>query len=121
MPTKRRTKKEVSPASHLNGASDKAMRDKSSQEHMAVSSSLHNIHISPRTPKSSRPYSDEEDGFELSLLGEEERRQAAHGTDDEVHPSGNVGKKPMSTEDKRAMVLLCVLCVYFDKSLIHRY
>ncbi|XP_006454580.1 hypothetical protein AGABI2DRAFT_189835 [Agaricus bisporus var. bisporus H97] len=109
MPTKRRTKKEVSPASHLNGASDKAMRDKSSQEHMAVSSSLHNIHISPRTPKSSRPYSDEEDGFELSLLGEEERRQAAHGTDDEVHPSGNVGKKPMSTEDKRAMVLLCVL------------
>lgn len=83
---------------------------------MAVSSSLHNIHISPRTPKSSRLY-DEEDGVQLNLLGEEERRQAAHGVDDEVHPPSNIEKKSMSPEDKRAMVLLCVLC----KPLVHRY
>lgn len=81
---------------------------------MAVSSSLQNIHISPRNSKSTRLY-DEEDGVQLSLLGEEERRQAAQGTDDEVHPPSHVEKKTMSPEDKRGMVLLCVLC----KSWLH--
>lgn len=114
MPGKRKAKKEVVPASHSNGGSGKAMRDKSSQEPMAVSSSLHSIHISPRTPKNPREYDDVEDDVELNLLGEEERIRASQGLDDERIPPGSAGRKPMSAKDKRAMVLLCVLCQSFD-------
>lgn len=78
---------------------------------MAVSSSLQNTHISPRTPKANRTFEDVEDDMELSLLGEEERRQAAEGLEDVS--LRNVSKKPMSSKDKRAMVLLCVLCKFF--------
>jgi hypothetical protein len=45
---------------------------------------------------------------ELSLLGDDERRQAAEGLDsDDVDYTA---KHPVSAKDKRAMVLLCVLC-----------
>ena len=53
---------------------------------------------------------DEDDSVEMSLLDEDDRRQASAGIDrpEEEHVSDL--KKPMSTKDKRAMVLLCVLC-----------
>lgn len=101
--------KNLSPAVHANGVSNKAMRDKSPKEPMAVSSSLHSIHISPRTPKIPREIEDVEEDVELSLLGEDERRQAGQGLEDDVLPPRSAGKKPMSTKDKRAMVLLCIL------------
>lgn len=72
---------------------------------MATSTSLNSIHISPRTPKSPRiGLNDAEEGVELSLLGEEERREALRGVED--IPS----KRPIGAKDKRGMVLLCVLC-----------
>ena len=72
---------------------------------MATSTSLNSIHISPRTPKSPRMgLDDAEEGVELSLLGEEERREALRGVED--IPS----KRPIGAKDKRGMALLCVLC-----------
>jgi len=71
---------------------------------MATSTSLNSIHISPRTPKSPRiGLDDAEEGVELSLLGEDERREALRGVED--IPS----KRPIGAKDKRGMVLLCVL------------
>ncbi|KAF7340056.1 GYF domain-containing protein [Mycena venus] len=49
-----------------------------------------------------------EDEVEMSLLGEEERRQAANGLDVEEQSDGHATHS-LSSEDKRAMVLLCVL------------
>ncbi|KAF8640470.1 hypothetical protein AX17_000133 [Amanita inopinata Kibby_2008] len=85
---------------------DPAMRV-SSRDSMAISSSLGSIHISPRTPKSSRPIpEDEDEDVELTLLGEEERRQADLDlSDEDVHQS----KRKISAKDKRGMALLCVL------------
>ena len=89
----------------------------SSKDTMARSSSLNNIEISPRTPINSRANhisdrleNDAEEGMEMSLLAEDERRQAARGTDgyENDHPGEHKG--PISTKDKRAMALLCVLC-----------
>lgn len=51
---------------------------------------------------------DAEEGLEMSLLGEEERRRAARDVDEDASDDGL--KHPMSAKDKRAMVLLCVLC-----------
>ena len=47
------------------------------------------------------------DEVELSLLGEAERLQAAQGTNLE---DGQSEKRPMSAKDKRAIVLLIILC-----------
>lgn len=93
-------------------AVDEAMRPIHKQgDSMAVSSSLHNIHISPRTPKTPKTsqFDEAEEGVELSLLNEEERYQAARDFDDMQELNGNV-KHPISSKDKRAMVLLCILC-----------
>jgi PAT family acetyl-CoA transporter-like MFS transporter 1 len=53
-----------------------------------------------------------EEEVEMSLLGEEERRQAANGLVDSVEEYGNgfESKRSVSAKDKRGMVLLCVLC-----------
>ncbi|KAG6866243.1 hypothetical protein C0991_006830 [Blastosporella zonata] len=79
---------------------------------MAMSTSLNSIQINPRTPKTPRSprvgIDDAEEGVELSLLGEEERRQAARDLD-EVEEEANSHKKPIGAKDKRNMVLLCVL------------
>lgn len=78
----------------------------------ALSSSLSGVSVSPRTPKFSHrmgPDDEAEDEVELNLLGEDEQRQAANGLDIEEqfgHPTHS-----LSSEDKRAMVLLCVLCM----------
>lgn len=53
------------------------------------------------------------DEVELSLLGEDERRQAAEGTslEDEMdHLSQGGAQKVVSSKDKRAVVLLVILC-----------
>lgn len=81
-------------------------------EPVAMSSSLNSIRISPRTPKTSRPATHDED-VELTLLDEEERLRSATGFQDEdssVLDSDTDLKKPISANDKRQMVLLCVLC-----------
>lgn len=80
----------------------------------AVSSSLDSIQINPRTPKTARANwtgleDDENEDVELSLLGEEERRQAAAGLDQE-YGAPDDSKRPLSAKDKKAMVLLSVLC-----------
>jgi hypothetical protein len=81
---------------------------------MAVSSSLESIFVSPRTPKTPRTAQNgdtDTDEVELALLGDEERERAAVGVDgDEVDTQTT--KRPLSTKDKKAMVLLCVLCEY---------
>lgn len=89
---------------------------KSSDETMAVSSSL-NASI-PRTPIISRgPVSSRlamlEDGdeeVELNLLAEQEQREARQGLEREEEKEEEHVKRPISSKDKRAMVLLCVLC-----------
>lgn len=48
----------------------------------------------------------DEEELELSLLGEEERREAAFGAEGDGIEDG---KRPISLKDKKAMVLLCVL------------
>lgn len=81
---------------------------------MAVSSSLNSIHITPRTPLSSRMgvnIGEDEEDVELSLLGADERRQAAFGLEVEQEEDH---KKPISLKDKKAMVLLCVLCEFMS-------
>lgn len=82
-------------------------------EPMAMSSSLNSIRITPRTPKTPRPAMDDEDDVELRLLDEEERLRSANGFQDEdssVADSDTDPKKPISANDKRQMVLLCILC-----------
>ncbi|KAG6857611.1 hypothetical protein H0H87_010179 [Tephrocybe sp. NHM501043] len=79
---------------------------------MAVSSSLNSIQINPRTPKTPRSprvdIDDAEEGVELSLLGAEERIQAARDLD-EVQDEVSSHKKPIGAKDKQNMVLLCIL------------
>lgn len=81
---------------------------------MAVASSLNAIQISPRTPRTPHDTGDE-DNVELSLLNDAERIQSARAFLDETHSlSDNEPdiKRNISAKDKRAMVLLCVLCKY---------
>ena len=89
-----------------------------------VSTSLDSIKITPRTPRVFRPsHADDDteaDDFvgsgvdaqevEMSLLGEDDRRRARPGFADGDGHLHVTHKAPLSLEDKRAMVLLCVLC-----------
>jgi hypothetical protein len=56
---------------------------------------------------------DGEEDLELTLLGEDERQQAARDLGEqenqELLPES---KRPISARDKRSMVLLCVLCEF---------
>ena len=82
-----------------------------------VTTSLDSVRILPRTPRTprlgeqSRRASEDDAGavdeVELSLLGEDERRQAALGLPSE-DASGS--KRSLSTRDKKAMTLLIILC-----------
>jgi hypothetical protein len=47
----------------------------------------------------------------MALLGDEERERAAVGVDTDEADT-HTTKPPLSTKDKKAMVLLCVLCEY---------
>ncbi|KAF7340838.1 hypothetical protein MSAN_02113200 [Mycena sanguinolenta] len=88
-----------------------------------MDTSFQNIALSPRTPRFSprTPRSTvyrkfeagldglgEEDEAELTLLDDDERRQYANGLEDGFGTL-NQAPQPVSAEDKRAMVLLCVL------------
>ncbi|KAF5312342.1 hypothetical protein D9619_003117 [Psilocybe cf. subviscida] len=91
-----------------------AMRSATTKKPMAVTSSLNSIHVSPRTPRTPRPAPGEEDkdDVELSLLDEDQRRQAESDLKDLEDEHGvpqDISKKPISTKDKRNMVFLCVL------------
>jgi PAT family acetyl-CoA transporter-like MFS transporter 1 len=56
---------------------------------------------------------EEEDGVELSLLGEQERRQAALGVDSEdMEQVREKARAPLSRKDKNAMALLIILCMH---------
>src|SRR6266545_581919 len=89
-------------------------RNGSAEPSVAVTSSLNSIRITPRTPKTPRPtMRDEDDDVELSLLNEEERLRSATDFGDDassIAESDTDVKKPISANDKRQMVLLCVLC-----------
>lgn len=84
----------------------------------ALATSLESIHIQPRTPRTPRSGrsrydpgdADGIDEVELSLLEEDERREAGLGMDDEGQPDHPAVKRPISSRDKRAIVLLVVLC-----------
>lgn len=90
----------------------------------AQSSSLESIYIQPRTPKTAaarvnggvRSPDDSDigamDEVEMSLLGEDERREAMNGLtlEEEQAYLSQSEKKPMPAKDKRAIALLIVLC-----------
>ncbi|KAK7064621.1 GYF domain-containing protein [Favolaschia claudopus] len=79
----------------------------------AVSSSMSGITVSPRTPNFTHRMGhedDAEDEVEMSLLREEERRQAANGLDaEEQLGHTTTTTHSLSNEDQKAMVLLCIL------------
>jgi PAT family acetyl-CoA transporter-like MFS transporter 1 len=114
------------PRKRSRRRSDESLRsseDMSPRLHSsAVTSSLDHIQIVPRTPKMPRTLptqngmGDGSDEVELSLLGEAERREAAHGLEDGMGGSFEDWldpKQPLSSKDKRAMALLIVLCSCF--------
>ena len=91
----------------------------------AQTTSLESIAISPRTPRpphappnGATGYNPEDgessngaDEVEMSLLGEDERREAADGlTLEEEQEYLSPEKRPTSAKDKRAIALLIVLC-----------
>ncbi|KAH9026321.1 acetyl-coenzyme A transporter 1-domain-containing protein [Lactarius deliciosus] len=80
-----------------------------------LSTSLDGVQITPRTPRSTRLNHEDADTdyvvgggsaeeVEMSLLGEDERRSADAGFAEYADH-----KAPLSSEDKRAMALLCIL------------
>jgi hypothetical protein len=88
-----------------------------------VSTSLNSAQITPRTPHAVRPkYEDVEDleasvdaeEVEMGLLSAHERESGF--ADGNGHLEAK-HRAPFSMEDKRAMVLLCVLCTWLPPSL----
>jgi hypothetical protein len=84
---------------------------------LSASSSFQNGALTPRTPRSSVYVKsdtglddlDNEDEVEATLLGEEERRRYALEDDGFGSPL-KLPPQPLSLDDKKAMVLLCILC-----------
>ncbi|KAF7437200.1 hypothetical protein PC9H_004036 [Pleurotus ostreatus] len=71
-----------------------------------MTTSLDEIHISPRTPRMDQ---DGDDELEMNLLGDEERRRAAPGFNGSARSHESETKRAISVRDKQGMVLLCVL------------
>ncbi|KAH9850660.1 MFS general substrate transporter [Lenzites betulinus] len=112
-PRRRQAQKDKTPAS-----------DSDSMPHpRAHATSLESIEIVPRTPVGSRTprrvnagWAQDDDGFteevELSLLGEDERREAASDLtldEEQTYLAQGGEKRPFSARDKRAIVLLIIL------------
>lgn len=114
-PRRRQTQKEKTPTKDS---------DPMPRTPRAHATSLETIEVLPRTPITSRTprrayaaWSADEDGHaeevELSLLGEEDRRQAASDLtleEEQAYLAQADGKRPFSSRDKRAIVLLIILC-----------
>ena len=77
------------------------------KETRGMTSSMDTVRVQPRTPR--RPTPDMEE-VELTLLEEDEQRQAAVGVSDGGPAMAGRPKPPMSAKDKRSMFLLCILC-----------
>jgi PAT family acetyl-CoA transporter-like MFS transporter 1 len=87
-----------------------------------ISSSLDSVQITPRTPRTARPkYVEIDDSLvsrdmeevEMSLLSVDERSHAESGfTNGDGYLEDKHKTHIISPEDKRAMVLLCVLCAW---------
>jgi hypothetical protein len=80
----------------------------------AISTTLDSIQITPRTPRVMHSDHAAVEEVEMSLLEEDDRRRAAAGF---VDGNGHIEAKPrvpLSPEDKRAMVLLCILCTWLS-------
>jgi MFS transporter, PAT family, solute carrier family 33 (acetyl-CoA transportor), member 1 len=78
----------------------------------AISTTLDSIQITPRTPRVLRSDHADVEEVEMSLLDEDDRKRADAGF---VDGNGHIEAKPrapLSSEDKRAMVLLCILCMW---------
>ena len=78
-------------------------------EARGTTSSMDTVRIQPRTPKQGAHDTEE---VELTLLEEDEQRQAAVGVSDGGPTRAGRPKPPMSTKDKRSMGLLCILCEF---------
>lgn len=85
------------------------------------SSSLQRNQASIRPPHSANGHDyggEEEEEVELSLLGEQERRQAALGVDTEdMEEVSEKMKAPLSRKDKQAMTLLIILCTLLSNGI----
>ena len=87
-----------------------------------ISTSLGSVQITPRTPRTARPrYPEVDDSLvagdvqevEMSLLSVDERSRAEHGfTNGDGYLEDKQKTPTISLQDKRAMVLLCVLCAW---------
>lgn len=94
-----------------------------------ISTSLDSVQITPRTPRPVRPkYAEvddsllgrDEEDVEMSLLSADERSRADPGfTNGNGYLEGKHKAPTISPEDKRAMVLLCVLCAWLFSSPPH--
>jgi hypothetical protein len=81
-----------------------------------LSTSLNSVQITPRTPrfvrsKDAEVIGEDAEEVEMSLLSEDERSRAERGfTNGDGYLENKHKPSIISLEDKRAMVLLCVLC-----------
>jgi hypothetical protein len=82
----------------------------------AMSTTLDSIQITPRTPRGMRLKHEDAVEVEMSLLDEDDRRRADAGFADGNGHLEAKHKAPLSSEDKRAMALLCVLCRWLPSS-----
>lgn len=89
-----------------------------------ITTSLDSAQITPRTPRTARPkYAEVDDSLvgrdveevEMTLLSVDERSRAEHGFTN-GYLEGKQKAPIISLEDKRAMVLLCVLCAWLLSS-----
>lgn len=74
-----------------------------------TTSSMDTVRIQPRTPRQGARDTQE---LELTLLEEDEQRQAAVGVSDGDSARTSRSTRPMSTKDKRSMGLLITLCEF---------
>ena len=111
-PRRRQAKKSQAPA---------AAQDSMLPSAHAHATSLQSIEILPRTPRTpatarrgrAHASDDADDEVELSLLSESDRRAAASDMtleEEQAYLSQADVKKAISSRDKRAMVLLTILC-----------
>lgn len=118
MPSRLRKRKSHSPLPPPQNSSREMPRSLALSP--SVSTSLERSQITPRTPRAFRPkYADVDEAagvdaeeVEMSLLSGYERSRAGPGFADENGYIEAKPKAPFSLEDKRAMVLLCVLCTW---------